>query len=80
MSLTTIHRGEVDYYQREVTRDLEAYFEGRGEELGRWLGAGSGAAGLTGTVEEGQLDRLFDQGCPPRKRGSVGCRIFRTGG
>jgi hypothetical protein len=65
MSLTTVHRGEWDYYQREVTHDVEAYFQGRGEEPGRWLGAGSGAAGLVGTVLDGQLGRLFDEGCHP---------------
>ena len=65
MSLTPVHRGDWSYYQREVTHDLEAYFEGRGEEPGRWLGAGAAAAGLSGPVEEGQLGRLFDEGCHP---------------
>jgi conjugative relaxase-like TrwC/TraI family protein len=60
-----MYRGDAAYYEREVTRDLEAYFDGRGEEAGRWIGRGAAAAGLEGRVEEGQLTAVFDQGCHP---------------
>ena len=65
MSLTPMCRGDAGYYEREVTRDLEAYFDGRGEEPGRWIGCGAAGAGLTGRVEDGQLAALFDEGCHP---------------
>jgi hypothetical protein len=38
MGLIPMHRGDAAYYEWEITHCLEAYFDGRGEEPGRWIG------------------------------------------
>src|SRR5439155_21796744 len=55
--------GSWRYYDHELT--VEDYFLGRGQEPGRWVGSGAAALGLAGTVEDGQLARLFDEGRHP---------------
>lgn len=55
--------GSWRYYQHEV--GVEDYYVGRGEEPGIWVGSGAERLGLSGVVEEGQLARLFDEGCHP---------------
>src|SRR5947209_2563636 len=60
-----MYAGQWQYFQAEVTTDMEAYFLGAGEAPGRWVGAGAADLGLGGVVEDGQLARLFDQGCHP---------------
>src|SRR5712692_1011547 len=72
MSLTPMYRGDAAYYEREVSHCLEAYYDGRGEEAGRWIGRGAVIAGLEGGVEDGQLAALFDHGCHPVTGESLG--------
>ena len=55
--------GGWKYYEHELS--VEDYFLSHGQEAGVWLGSGSAALGLSGTVEEGQLPRLFDEGRHP---------------
>jgi conjugative relaxase-like TrwC/TraI family protein len=55
--------GSWRYYDHEV--GVEDYFLEHGDELGVWVGSGSAMLGLPGTVEEGQLARLFDEGRHP---------------
>ena len=53
------------YYAKEVAGGLEDYYAGRGEEPGRWMGAGAQSAGIAGRVDEDQLAMLFGQGRHP---------------
>jgi conjugative relaxase-like TrwC/TraI family protein len=55
--------GSWRYYDHELR--VEDYFLGHGEEQGAWVGSGAAALGLSGTVGEGQLARLFDEGRHP---------------
>lgn len=55
--------GSWRYYEQEVS--VEDYYVSRGQEAGVWVGSGSAVLGLSGEVEEGQLARLFDDGCHP---------------
>ncbi|MGH8973040.1 MAG: MobF family relaxase, partial [Acidimicrobiia bacterium] len=55
--------GSWRYYDHEL--GVEDYFLGHGEEQGVWVGSGAAALGLSGTVQEGQLARLFDEGRHP---------------
>ena len=44
---------------------MEDYFLAHGQEPGVWVGSGAAVARPVGTVEEGQLARLFDEGRHP---------------
>ncbi|HVW32421.1 MAG TPA: MobF family relaxase [Acidimicrobiia bacterium] len=55
--------GGWKYYEHELS--VEDYFLSHGQEAGVWVGSGAAAIGLAGTVEEGQLPRLFDEGRHP---------------
>jgi conjugative relaxase-like TrwC/TraI family protein len=55
--------GSWKYYDHELS--VEDYFLSHGQEAGVWVGSGAAAIGLSGTVEEGQLARLFDEGRHP---------------
>jgi conjugative relaxase-like TrwC/TraI family protein len=55
--------GSWKYYEHELS--VEDYFVSRAQEPGVWVGSGAAVLGLSGEVEEGQLARLFDEGCHP---------------
>ncbi len=55
--------GSWEYYDHEVS--VDDYYAGHGEEAGQWVGSGAALIGLSGTVEDGQLARLFDEGRHP---------------
>jgi len=55
--------GSWRYYDHELS--VEDYFLSHGQEPGVWVGSGAAVLGLSGTVEEGQLARLFDEGRHP---------------
>jgi conjugative relaxase-like TrwC/TraI family protein len=55
--------GSWRYYDHELS--VEDYFVSHGQEPGVWVGSGAAVLGLLGTVEEGQLARLFDEGRHP---------------
>ncbi|MGH8990926.1 MAG: MobF family relaxase [Acidimicrobiia bacterium] len=61
--LVPITLGGWKYYEHELS--VEDYFLSHGQEAGVWVGSGAAALGLSGTVEEGQLPRLFDEGRHP---------------
>jgi conjugative relaxase-like TrwC/TraI family protein len=55
--------GRADYYLTAVARGddgVEGYYLARGEEPGRWLGAGAEQLGLAGEVTAGQLRAVLD--------------------
>jgi conjugative relaxase-like TrwC/TraI family protein len=59
--------GRADYYLTAVARGdegVEGYYLARGEEPGRWLGAGADTLGLSGEVTAEQLRAVLD-GCDP---------------
>jgi hypothetical protein len=66
-------RGSWRYYDHEV--GVEDYFLEHGDEPGVWVGSGSAMLGLSGTVEEGQLARLFDEGRHPLSGVSLGLAL-----
>lgn len=53
-----------DYYTQQVAQGAEDYYTGQGEAPGTWTGQGAAALGLEGTVEDGQLQALFDRQHP----------------
>lgn len=55
--------GSWEYYDHEVS--VEDYYVARAEEPGVWVGSGAAVLGLAVEVEDGQLARLFDEGCHP---------------
>src|SRR5438094_3894092 len=55
--------GSWRYYDHQLS--VEDYFVSHGQEPGVWVGSGAAILGLSGTVEEGQLARLFDEGHHP---------------
>src|SRR5438132_11181556 len=55
--------GSWRYCDHELS--VEDYFVSHGQEPGVWVGSGAALLGLSGEVEEGQLARLFDDGCHP---------------
>jgi len=55
--------GSVRYYTNEVA-GLSAYYSGRGEAPGCWIGRGSEATGLVGEVSGEQLANLFEGAHP----------------
>src|SRR5712691_7321772 len=55
--------GSWRYYDHELS--VEDYFVSHGQEPGVWVGSGAAVLGLSGTVEEGQLASLFDEGRHP---------------
>jgi conjugative relaxase-like TrwC/TraI family protein len=55
--------GRADYYLTAVARGadgVEGYYLARGEEPGRWLGAGADTLGLSGEVTAEQLRAVLD--------------------
>jgi conjugative relaxase-like TrwC/TraI family protein len=59
--------GRADYYLTAVARGgggVEGYYLARGEEPGRWLGAGADTLGLSGEVTAEQLRAVLDAGHP----------------
>src|SRR3954468_18882337 len=47
------------YYEEAVARGREDYYAGEGEAPGQWIGAGAGALGLLGAVDDGQVGHLL---------------------
>jgi conjugative relaxase-like TrwC/TraI family protein len=62
--------GSWRYYDHELS--VEDYYVGHDQEAGEWVGSGAAHLGLSGTVEEGQLARLFDEGCHPATGAALG--------
>jgi len=62
--------GSWRYYDHELS--VEDYYVGHDQEAGVWVGSGAVRLGLFGTVEEGQLARLFDEGCHPATGAALG--------
>lgn len=59
LSIGKLGTGHSAYYERSVASGAEDYYTGRGEARGSYLGHGSAALDLTGTVAEGDLKHLF---------------------
>jgi TrwC relaxase len=59
MGLAKIAPDGWAYYAREIATGVEDYFVGHGEEIGRWVGRGAQALGLSGDVDVEGLSRLF---------------------
>lgn len=57
LSIGKLTLGHEAYYEQQVVRGLDDYYAGRGESPGIW--AGSGAAELSGVVEDGDLGTLL---------------------
>src|SRR3954452_1749286 len=57
MSIWKLRVGAEAYYLAQVANGLEDYYTGRGEDTGRWLGAGSSGLGLElgGRADGGDL-------------------------
>ena len=62
--------GSWRYYDHELS--VEDYYVSRAQEPGVWVGSGAAVLGLSGTVEEGQLARLFDEGRHPLSGEALG--------
>jgi conjugative relaxase-like TrwC/TraI family protein len=62
--------GSWEYYDHEVS--VDDYYAGHGEEAGQWVGSGAAMIGLSGTVEDGQLASLFDEGRHPVTGAALG--------
>jgi conjugative relaxase-like TrwC/TraI family protein len=59
--------GAADYYlEKQAGCELD-YYTGDGEEVGRWLGDGAAALGLTGRLDDAgeQMLRALLSGCGP---------------
>jgi hypothetical protein len=57
-------RGQPDYYTQQVAQGAEDYYSGAGEAPGMWTGTGAHSLGLQGTLEEGDLQAIFDRRHP----------------
>jgi conjugative relaxase-like TrwC/TraI family protein len=57
LSIGVIAPAGVGYYMETVGSGVDDYYART--EPGRWIGAGTGALGLTGTVEADQIDALI---------------------
>jgi conjugative relaxase-like TrwC/TraI family protein len=81
LSVAKIAPARWRYYQQTVTRELAAYYTGRGEAVGRWYGDGLAHLGLaTGAeVSEPQLEALFGRALHPGTGERLG-RAWRADG
>ncbi len=59
LSVAKLTLGQEAYYEQQVARGLDDYYAGRGESPGIWAASGSGALGLVGVVEDGELGMLL---------------------
>jgi len=59
-SMTKLGAGREYYYLTSVANGAEDYYLGRGEAPGTWVGAGSAALGLSGTVAPEALAAVLD--------------------
>lgn len=69
MVLTISPGHSVKYLTREVATGRENYYTGavlEGEPPGRWYGAGAEALGLTGLVDEQDMEALYEHFVDPR--------------
>jgi len=57
---------------------VEDYFVSHGQEPSVWVGSGAAVLGLSGTVEEGQLARLFDEAATRSRECRWGCPTATT--
>jgi Ti-type conjugative transfer relaxase TraA len=58
------HWRTPDYYTQQVAQGAEDYYSGKGEAPGTWTGQGAVQLGLTGQVEDGELQALFERRHP----------------
>jgi conjugative relaxase-like TrwC/TraI family protein len=72
MGLAKISPDGWRYYAAEIATGAEDYFLAHGEEAGRWIGAGANALGLSQTVDEAGLGRLFGEGRHPITGATLG--------
>jgi conjugative relaxase-like TrwC/TraI family protein len=68
---------QLGYYEQQVAQGMEDYFSGRGEAPGRWTGAGAGAVGVAGQVDQDAFMRAMS-GCDPRTGGRLKPEHGRT--
>jgi TrwC relaxase len=52
LSIGKLTGAQTSYYERQVAQGLDDYYSGRGEAAGEWMGAGAGALGVGGDVDE----------------------------
>jgi conjugative relaxase-like TrwC/TraI family protein len=65
LSIGKLVVGQQRYYEQQVALGRDAYYSGRGEAAGEWVGAGAGALGLEGRVSAEQFNALI-AGSDPR--------------
>ena len=58
------HWRTPDYYTEQVAQGAEDYYSGKGEAPGTWTGQGAVNLGLTGELQDGQLQALFERRHP----------------
>jgi len=58
------HWRTPDYYTQQVAQGAEDYYSGKGEAPGTWTGQGAAKLGLSGQLEDGELQALFERRHP----------------
>ncbi len=58
------HWRSAEYYTEQVARGAEDYYAGHGEAPGTWAGSGAAQLGLSGEVDDGELEAVFERRHP----------------
>jgi Ti-type conjugative transfer relaxase TraA len=58
------HWRDPSYYTQQVAQGAEDYYSGKGEAPGTWTGQGAANLGLTGQVQDGQIEAIFERRHP----------------
>jgi Ti-type conjugative transfer relaxase TraA len=58
------HWRTPEYYTQQVAQGAEDYYSGKGEAPGTWTGTGAANLGLTGELQDGELQALFQRRHP----------------
>jgi conjugative relaxase-like TrwC/TraI family protein len=72
LPVKALHVGQEDYWLDQIAKDREAYFSGKGESPGRFVGDVAAASGLTGEATAEQV-RALARGLDPAT-GQVRCK------
>jgi conjugative relaxase-like TrwC/TraI family protein len=77
LPVKALKAGQEAYWLDQIARNREAYFSGRGESPGRFVGSAATAAGLEGVTSPEQVRAMFQGLDPATRRGPLRAAVAR---